>query len=69
METEVVRCPRAGMALSEATNLLMWSDRKGLKAREVQGVPETQSAQFEPIMSTGVAQAATDTGLAQRDRR
>ena len=28
METEVVRCPRAGMALSEATNLLMWSDRK-----------------------------------------
>ncbi len=42
---------------------------KGLKAREVHGVPEVQSAQVEPITDTGVAQAATDTGLAQRVRR
>ncbi len=38
---------------------------KRLKAREVQGVPEAEPAQVEPIMSTGVAQAATDAGLAQ----
>ena len=30
-----------------------------------QGVPEVQSAQVEPIMSTGIGEAATDTGLAQ----
>ncbi len=38
---------------------------KRLKAREVQGVPETQSAQVEPITDTGIGEAATDAGPAQ----
>ncbi len=42
---------------------------KRLKAREVQGAPETQSAQVEPITDTGLGEAATDTGLAQRAGR
>ena len=42
---------------------------KGLKARRVQGVPEVQSAQVEPITDTGIGEAANDTGLAQRAGR
>ena len=38
---------------------------KGLKARAVREVPEAEQAQIEPAMWTGIAQAATDAGLAQ----
>ena len=54
-----------GMAQADADIDTEGVTPKGLKARRVQGVPEAEPAQVEPIMSTGVAQAATDTGLAQ----
>ncbi len=42
---------------------------KGLKARRVREVPEAEQAQIEPAMWTGIAQAATGSGVAQRAGR
>ncbi len=42
----------------------MVSPPKVLKARRVQGAPREAIGQLEPIMGTGIDEAATDTGLA-----
>ena len=75
LETEVVRCPRAGMALSEATNLLMWSDRNTVAYRPPRivsagGRPDVQESNAKcsrlwlelagVLWRAGIAQADAD---------